>query len=51
LNSGPDSPIDPGPDPEAPPPVLGSWRKLYAVVIGALVLWILLFILFEKFFQ
>lgn len=27
-------------DLEGKPPVLGSWRRLYAVVIGALVLYI-----------
>jgi hypothetical protein len=36
------------PDPEAPPPILGRWRNLYAVVLGGLLLWILLFLLFEK---
>lgn len=24
-------------DPEEPPPVLGTWNRLYALVIGALV--------------
>lgn len=38
------------PDPEAPPPILGSWRNLYVVVLGGLVLWIVLFLLFEKAF-
>jgi hypothetical protein len=38
------------PDPEAPPPILGRWRNLYAVVLGGLVLWILLFLLFGKVF-
>ena len=33
-------------DPEAPPPVLGSWRNVYAAVLGllavsALLLWVL----------
>lgn len=35
---------------EAPPPVLGRWRNLYAVVLGALVLWIALFWLFGRAF-
>lgn len=28
---------------EAPPPLLGSWRNLYAAVLGNLVLMVLLF--------
>lgn len=27
---------DPRPDPESPPPVLGSWRNLYLFVLGTL---------------
>ena len=42
--------IDPTPDPEAPPPIFGSWRNLYRVVLGGLLLWILLFLAFEKAF-
>lgn len=38
-------------DPEAPPPVLGRWRNLYALVLGGLALWILLFFLFERAFS
>lgn len=30
-------------DPEEPPPLLGSWRNLYAVVIANLVVMIALF--------
>ncbi len=43
--------VDPGTDPEAPPPILGRWRNLYAVVLGGLALWILLFFLFERAFS
>ena len=28
--------MTPPPDDNEPPPVLGSWRRVYAVVIGAL---------------
>ncbi len=40
-----------GQRPEAPPPILGRWRNLYAAVLGGLVLWILLFHLFERAFS
>jgi len=40
-----------GREPEAPPPVLGRWRNLYVLVLGALGLWILLFHLFERAFS
>jgi hypothetical protein len=30
-------------DPEAPPPVLGSWRALYLLVLGELGVLVLLF--------
>ena len=29
--------------PDAPPPILGSWVRLYATVLGALLGWILFF--------
>jgi hypothetical protein len=33
----------PPPDaPEAPPPLLGSWRNLYLVVVASLVVWVTL---------
>lgn len=35
-------------EPEEPPPVLGRWRNLYALVLGGLVLWILLLHLFSR---
>ncbi len=43
--------VDPGTEPEAPPPILGRWGNLYAVVLGGLALWILLFFLFERAFS
>ncbi len=36
---------------EEPPPVLGSWNRLYALVLGALVLCIALFYLFGRVFR
>ena len=39
------------PDVEEPPPVGRSWRVLYAIVIGNLVLLILLFYAFTKAFS
>jgi hypothetical protein len=33
------------------PPFAGSWRRLYALVLGELVLLILLFYLFRKAFE
>ena len=30
-------------DPEGPPPVLGSWNALYALVLGALVVQIVVY--------
>ena len=36
---------------EEPPPVLGRWRNLYAVVLGGLALWILLMWLFARAFS
>jgi hypothetical protein len=39
------------PEPEERPPVLGTWNRLYALVVGALVLWILLFALFVRVFR
>jgi hypothetical protein len=39
------------PDGEEPPPIGGSWRVLYAVVIGNLALLILLFYVFTRAFS
>lgn len=39
------------PEPEAPPPVLGSWRRLYALILAALALDIVLFALFARVFR
>jgi hypothetical protein len=36
------------PDLEEPPPILGTWRRVYAVVIGWIVLLIILFFWFTK---
>jgi len=36
---------------EEPPPVLGSWRNLYILVLGNLLFWILLFTFFTWMFQ
>jgi hypothetical protein len=33
---------------EDPPPILGSWRRLYAVVIGWLLVLIVVFYLFAR---
>jgi hypothetical protein len=42
----------PGPvSPTEPPPVGRSWATLYAIVAGALVLWIALFALFTRAFR
>jgi len=30
---------------------MGSWRRIYALVLGALVLWIILLALFGRVFQ
>jgi hypothetical protein len=38
-------------DPEDAPPVLGSWKRLYTVVLGELLLLILLFGWFSKVFS
>ncbi len=38
-------------DPQDPPPLTGSWNRLYAVVIGSLVLCILGFALFGWWFR
>ncbi len=35
-------------NPEEPPPILKSWRRLYAAVIGWLVFLIVIFYLFTK---
>ena len=34
------------PKAEPPPPLLGSWNRLYAVVVGELLLLVLLFLIF-----
>lgn len=34
-----------------PPPILGSWGRLYTLVLGALVLWILGFWAFGRAFS
>jgi hypothetical protein len=44
------SPQVPGPPAEDPPPILGSWRAIYAVVLGELALCIALFWLFGRVF-
>ncbi len=36
---------------ESPPPVLGSWQRLYMFVIAELAILILLFYLFTKAFE
>lgn len=36
---------------EGAPPILGSWRRLYALVLGELVILILLMFLFRKAFE
>jgi hypothetical protein len=37
--------------PEEPPPILGSWPRLYALVLGVLVVLILLFGAFTRAFS
>ena len=34
------------PQMEPPPPLLGSWNRLYALVVGELLLLVLLFLIF-----
>lgn len=36
---------------EEPPPVLKSWKQIYAVVLGNLAFWIVIFALFTWVFQ
>lgn len=43
--------VDPQPPREEQPPILGSWPRLYAVVIGALAVEILIFYLFTRAFS
>lgn len=38
-------------DHDEPPPVLGSWRNLYALVLGVLIVLILLFGWFSRAFS
>jgi hypothetical protein len=42
---------DPEPPPIEPPPILGSWRNIYAVVLGWLTFLIGLFYLFTRYFE
>ena len=37
--------------PEEPPPVMGTWNRIYALVLGALVLWIILLAVFGRVFR
>lgn len=39
------------PDGEEPPPILGSWKRLYALVLFNLAALIALFYLFTKWFE
>ena len=39
-----------GPEDDEPPPLLGSWRRLYALVIGALVAIVVLLALLTRAF-
>ena len=39
------------PEKEDMPPILGSWKRLYALVLGELLLCILLFLLFSRAFS
>jgi hypothetical protein len=36
---------------EEPPPILKSWRNIYLLVLGNLLLWIALFTIFTWMFQ
>lgn len=36
---------------DEPPPILGSWARLYSVVIGALAVEVLIFYLFTRAFS
>ena len=47
----PAPPREPEPGEDAPPPVLGSWRRLYAVVLVVLAALIALFYAFTKAFE
>jgi hypothetical protein len=42
---------EPKPGPEPGPPVLGTWKRLYALVLGMLLLDILLFYAFGRIFS
>jgi hypothetical protein len=46
--SDPGAAPPPPEDPDAPPPVLGSWRNAYALVIGELLVLIALFALWTR---
>jgi len=39
------------PEPEEPPPILGSWNRIYGLVLGVLVLCIALFAVFARCFR
>ena len=39
------------PSEREPPPVLGSWRRIYLIVLGLLALWILLFAAFTAHYR
>lgn len=36
---------------EDPPPVMGTWSRIYALVLGALVLWIILLAILGRMFR
>ena len=44
-------PVPPEATHEVPPPVLGSWNRMYALVIGVLILCIALFYAFARAFS
>jgi hypothetical protein len=45
-----DEPHHDGETPDEPPP-LGTWPRMYALVLGSLGLWIVLFYLFSRTFS
>ena len=45
-----DSLLDAPPPPDEPPP-LGTWPRMYALVLGNLAFWILVFYLFTRAFE
>lgn len=42
---------DSGEPAEEPPPVLGTWKRIYALVLGLLLLWILLLMMVDRVFR